>query len=87
MLCYVSTPKLKRNDDAKLQSAGLAIRTQLAPKSFLTHSQQPLEITTSIPSTQGQLQSRINSQRETALFKSLAQLLIMQFQTFIIDFI
>ena len=40
----------------------LATRTQLVPQSTLTHSRQPLGITTSIPFTQGQLQNGTNSQ-------------------------
>ena len=60
----------------------LAIRTQLAPKSTLKDSQQPLGITTSTRSTQGQLQKGNQSQEKQHC--AIHWLLLkMQFQKFI----
>ena len=61
----------------------LAFCTQRSPKSALTHSRQPLGITTSTRSTQGQLQNGIKSQ-EKQRCPIHWQLLKMQIQTFII---
>ena len=61
----------------------LVISAQRAPKSALTHSRQPLGITTSTRSTQGQLQNGIQSQ-EKQHCPIHWQLLKMQMQTFII---
>ena len=72
------------HEDAKLQS--LPIRTQLTPQSTLTHCRQPLGITTSIPTTQGQLQNGINCPGKQNC-PTHWLLLKLQFQTFINTFI
>ena len=65
----------------------LAIRTKLAPQSIPTHSRQPLGITTSIPSTQGQLQDGVNSLQGIQHCPTHWLLLKMQCKTFINTFI
>ena len=81
-MLYKMQYRLVSNEDAKLQSAGHSYSIRSVEYCTLTHSQQPLGITTSILSTQGQLQNGTNSQ---GIWHCPIHwlLLKMQFQTFI----
>ena len=85
-MLYKMLYRLVSHEDAKLQSAGHSYSTLSIEYCTLTHSQQPLGITTSILSTQGQLQNGTNSQ---GIWHCPIHwlLLKMQFQTFINTFI
>ena len=85
-MLYKMRYSLVSHEDAKLQSAGYSYSTLSIEYCTLTHSQQPLGITTSILSTQGQLQNGTNSQ---GIWHCPIHWLFlkMQFQTFINTFI